>query len=600
LANDEIQPIGIVEKRQLSLALPTGGVCLQQGGTLPEVEVAYECYGTLSPEADNAVYVCHALTGDAHVAGRHALDDTYPGWWDDMIGPGKGIDTNHYFVVCANILGGCAGTTGPASVCPETGRPYGSSFPAISIADMVTVQKLLLEQIGITHLAAVIGGSLGGMQALEWSIRFPDWVDRCICIASGASISTQALAFDAVARDAIESDPHWAGGDYYDQEHGPAWGLAHARKIAHITYLSPTIMQSKFGREARIEDGGFRFEIERYLSHQGQKLVERFDANSYLRITEAMDAYDLAKEYGSLAEAFRHTTSKFLIVGLSSDWLFPPEQSVALAEALLREGKPVSCCTLKAPYGHDAFLVDIQHLTDTVAAFLPWVGKRTCDDTGENRSEEKQRYNIIVETIEPGARVLDLGCGDGALLCELLQRKSTHGFGVDIDLNNVIRAIDRGHDVFQGDLDEGLSVIPDNSYDYAILSATLQVVKRPQAVLREMLRIGRQGLITFPNFGNWRNRTELTLRGRMPRNQLLPHEWCDTPNIHLSTLRDFVDLCKTESIEILDIVCLPGASFINRALLTLGLCNLGAEIVLVRVAPMGCFTTEKVNCRCLH
>ena len=602
MSTDDISnSVGLTEAQTATIALRQGGLKLGNGKSLSELTVTYETYGKLSPDRNNVIYVCHALTGDAHVAGKHSPSDKKPGWWDDMVGPGKGIDTNYYFVICGNILGGCAGTTGPSSINPATGKPYGSAFPEITVADMVDVHKLLLEHLDINHLAAVIGGSLGGMQVLEWSIRYPDMVDRCICIAAGASVSAQALAFDAVARDAIIADPHWAGGDYYDKKEKPAWGLAHARKIGHITYLSPEIMQQRFGREARKDEDTdkHRFQIAAYLDHQGQKLVSRFDANSYLLIAGAMDSYDLVREFGSLARAFENVGSRFLIIGLSSDWLFPPEQSVDIANALHLAGKRVSCCTLEAPYGHDAFLVNIEHLAETVRAFLPWVGTVRGQQTSDRGPEEERRFKIIAESIKHETRVLDLGCGNGELLSLLLAEKKTLGLGVDIDIDNLIQVIDRGHDVFQGDLDEGLALIPDGAYDYAVLSSTLQVVRKPRAVLHEMLRVAKEGIITFPNFGHWRNRLALAFSGRMPKSDALPHEWYDTPNIHLATLTNFVELCRQEDIEICDMVCSPGNHSLDKLLVALGFCNLGAERVLARITRLNPDKQHPLHCRCI-
>lgn len=595
--------VGIVQTQTMKIPLPEEGFGLRNGGILHEIIVAYETYGKLSPQCDNVVYICHALTGDAHVAGYHDSSERKPGWWDDMVGPGKGIDTNYYFVVCANILGGCNGTTGPSSINPTTGKPYGSAFPDITVTDIVHVQKLLLEQLGIDRLAAVIGGSLGGMQVLEWSVLHPEMVARCICIACGSSLSTQALAFDVVARDALLSDPNWVGGDYYERENKPTWGLSHARKIGHITYLSPEIMQKKFGREKttnrKDDTKGHRFQVESYLDYQGQKLVRRFDANSYLRIANAMDSYDLIEEFGSLKKAFEKVQSKFLVIALSSDWLFPPEQSVALADALIRAEKQVSCCTLDAPYGHDAFLVDIEHLTETVRAFLPWVSpKKTAPEKpATEQYAGSTEHRLICEMVKLETRVLDLGCGSGDLLSLLKAEKRTSGFGVDIDLDNLIQAIDKGHDVFQGDLDKGLSIIPDKSYDYAILSSTLQVVKKPRAVLREMTRVAQEGIVTFPNFGNWHNRLTLGLRGRMPKSDTLHHEWYDTPNIHLTTLQDFVELCRQEGIDILDMICIPGKRELDKFLISLKFYNLGAARVLVRIARQKPGSVTSANCR---
>ncbi len=579
----------MVETRTAKIKLAQGGLRLKKGGILPELTVAYETYGTLSALKDNVIYVCHALTGDAHVAGLHSADDGKPGWWDDMVGPGKGIDSNYYFVVCANILGGCKGTTGPSSLNPKTGKPYGSSFPEITVRDIVQVQKLLLEHLGVERLAAVIGGSLGGMQVIEWGISYPDAVDRCICIASGVSVSAQALAFDLVARDAILSDPNWAGGDYYDRAEKPEWGLAHARKIGHITYLSPEIMQRKFGREKTATGGadgaGFQFQVGSYLDYQGRKLVDRFDANSYLAITQAMDSYDLIEEFGTLETAFAKVKSKFLVIGLSSDWLFPPEQSRELVGGLLRAGKAVSCCTLDAPYGHDAFLVDIKHLSEVIRAFLPWVektGSASAADSGGLAAGRAQEYEILVRMIQPGSRVLDLGCGDGALLYLLAERRNARGVGVDSNIDSVTSVLDRGYDVYQADIDAGLAIIPDNSYDCAVLSETLQEVRHPRRALAELLRVAREGIVSFSNFGALRNRLRLGFCGCVPKGVSATAKWYDTAQIHPFSLDDFRELCREEGIRIVETVCIHDSA-IGALLLKCGLQNLGAHKVLARI-----------------
>ncbi|MDD4870562.1 MAG: homoserine O-acetyltransferase, partial [Kiritimatiellae bacterium] len=420
--------VGLVTTQLMKIQLPAGGLKLENGGILPELNVAYETYGALSSTKDNVIFICHALSGDAHVAGYHdSSKKNVAGWWDEMVGPGKGIDTNHYLVICANILGGCKGTTGPSSINPKTGKPYGSAFPKITISDMVDVHRLLVKQLGIDHLAAVIGGSLGGMQALDWTIRHPEMIDRCICIASATSLSAQALAFDIVGRDSITSDPDWQGGDYYGTGHPPHRGLSQARKIGHITYLSPEMMTKKFGREKHNNgdtDSSFStdFQVESYLDHQGDKFVDRFDANSYLHITSAIDEYDLTERFGSLEKAFGPIKGKVLVVALSSDWLFPPEQSVEIANALLHVGKKVSYCNLQAPHGHDAFLVDIKHLSEVMRAFLPWVGTiqrppiSTCLE-----------FDHIANMVRPGTRVLDLGCGDCDLLSMLTGKNNISG-----------------------------------------------------------------------------------------------------------------------------------------------------------------------------
>ncbi len=600
--------VGLVVTQYARIRLPPEGLVLENGASLPELQVAYESYGALAPAADNVVYICHALTGDAHVAGYHNTQDQKAGWWDAMIGPGKGIDTNHFHVICANILGGCMGTTGPASLNPRTGRPYGSSFPAITTGDIVHVQYLLLQHLGIQRLAAVIGGSFGGMQVLEWIRRYPQVVGKGVCIASAMSLSAQALAFDIVGRNAIQADPAWAGGDYYGNAQTPDQGLAQARMIGHITYLSSENMKRKFGREkkaihAPLPRFATPFQVESYLDYQGSKFVDRFDANSYLHITEAMDVFDLAENCADPAEAFGSVDPRahILVVGLSSDWLFPPEQSLAVARALVRAGKHVSYCLLSSPYGHDAFLVEVERLADVLRTFLESAKASCADKCAPNRPPpapvpprrlarkivpgelEHEDYIRIVEQIAPQTRVLDLGCGNGELLCELMARKRITGLGMDIDLEHVIGVLRKGLDVFQCDLDAGLSVIPDGAYDYAVLSQTLQVVRKPRLVLNEMLRVAREGIVIFPNFGNWRHRLRLGFSGRMPVSGTLPFEWYDTPNIHLSTLKDFHALCRMDHIRIVDTVCIS-RGWGDSALLRLGWRNLGSDRVLIRIA----------------
>ncbi len=593
--------VGLVETKYLRLSLPPEGFKLENGGALPELQVAYETYGKLSPAGDNAVYICHALTGDAHVAGYHSAEDPKPGWWDAMVGPGKGIDTGRFYVVCANILGGCMGTTGPSSIDPRTGKPYGSSFPSITILDIVTVQQLLLRQLGINRLAAVVGGSLGGMQVLEWSIRFPQFADKCVCIASGMSLSTQALAFDIVGRNAIIADPAWADGDYYASEQKPAQGLAQARMIGHITYLSSENMKRKFGREKKeIQEPLPRFatpfQVESYLDHQSTKFVSRFDANSYLHITEAMDVFDLTENTENPADAFRPVAAKtrFLVVALSSDWLFPPEQSLQLARSLVHAGKRVSYCLLRSPYGHDAFLVEIDHLAEVIRSFLESPDYPLAEGASPKSNDVPFRvphqknirtlsdFSLITERIPSRARVLDLGCGDGRLLCELFACKNILGLGMDIDLENIINVIRKGLDVFQCDLDAGLSSIPNGAYDYAILSETLQVVRKPRELLKEMLRVARAGIVSFPNFGNWRHRLRLGLTGKMPVSDSLPFDWYDTPNIHLATLRDFRALCALDHIRITEEIHLPRC-FPDNIFINIGWRNLGADRVMIGI-----------------
>lgn len=339
------------------------------GQVLPGFTVRYETYGRLNAAGDNAVLICHALSGDHHCAGIYSLEDRKPGWWNNLIGPGKAVDTNTWFVLCPNVLGGCQGSTGPSSLDPATGRNYGVSFPAVTIADMVRVQHRWLTGIGVTRLHAAIGGSMGGMQVLQWGITYPDFVDRLVALATTARESAQAIAFNEVGRQAILQDPAWENGNYTAGA-GPRVGLAIARMMAHITYLSDAGMDRKFGRRQVAERKSanaantfdVRFEVESYLRYQGRSFIDRFDANSYLYITRALDAFDLAATAGSLEAAFAPVRATSLIVGFTSDWLFPPEQNRAIATALLRAGKRASYAELATDLGHDSFLLESPQL----------------------------------------------------------------------------------------------------------------------------------------------------------------------------------------------------------------------------------------------
>lgn len=346
------------------------------GAKFGPVSVAYETYGELTPERDNAIFVCHALSGEAHVAGWHSTTDRKPGWWDELVGPGKGLDTNKYFVICANVLGGCKGTTGPNCVNPVTGHPYGLSFPFITVGDIVEVHSALVRSLGIERLLAIIGGSLGGMQVLEWASRFPQQMRAAICLASAAKLSAQGIAFNAVGRRAIYADPHFKQGNYYGEE-GPRYGLALARMVAHITYLSELSIESKFGRRLQHSDKfaydlqrETEFQIESYLHYQGQSFVERFDANSYLYLTRAMDYFDLAGSYGSLTQALSRTDARFLVTSYNSDWLFPIAQSREIVSALVEARRHVTYLELESNKGHDAFLLEVDQLEELVTPFL--------------------------------------------------------------------------------------------------------------------------------------------------------------------------------------------------------------------------------------
>ncbi len=384
-AVDDPRSVGLVETKYLTLFEPPHPLVLANGSTLGPITVAYETYGKLNAAKDNAIFVCHALTGDAHMAGRRTVEDRKPGWWDELVGPGKGLDTNRYFIICANVLGGCQGTTGPGSIDPATGKRYGLKFPFITFADMVSVHSELTRKLGIDKLLAVIGGSVGGMQVLEWAAKFPDQLRSAICLASGSRLSAQGIAFNMVGRRAITSDPNFNQGDYYGDsqgsiiniETGPRLGLAIARMVAHITYLSEASIEQKFGRTLQHREQftfdmstDVEFQVESYLHYQGARFVERFDANSYLYLTRAMDYFDLARDYGGLAKALGKTNARFLIVSYTSDWLFTTAQSKEVVAALIEGGRHVTFAELESPYGHDSFLLEVEPLQEMLEPFL--------------------------------------------------------------------------------------------------------------------------------------------------------------------------------------------------------------------------------------
>lgn len=348
---------------------------LDSGSSLAPWQIAYKTYGALNAEKTNAVLICHALTGDQYVASTNPITGK-PGWWNLMVGPGRPIDTDKYFVICANVLGGCLGTTGPASKNPETGAPYGLSMPVVTIRDMVRAQARLLDRLGIETLFAVAGGSMGGMQVLQWAASYPERVFAAIPIAAGARHSSQNIAFHEVGRQAIMADPHWAQGSYIAEGVRPTKGLAVARMAAHITYMSDESLHNKFGRNLQDRDGltfGFDadFQIESYLRHQGMTFVDRFDANSYLYVTRAMDYFDLAAEFdGSLANAFIGSRTRFCVMSFTSDWLFPTPESRAVVKALNASAANVSFVEVETDRGHDAFLLDVPEMFSTIRGFL--------------------------------------------------------------------------------------------------------------------------------------------------------------------------------------------------------------------------------------
>ncbi|MCP4589912.1 MAG: homoserine O-acetyltransferase [bacterium] len=561
--------VGLVRTHQATLFEPPDELRLECGRSLGPIQVAYETYGQLSPQRDNAVLVCHALTGDAHAAGYHAPDDKRPGWWDVMIGPGKGIDTNSYFVICANVLGGCKGTTGPSSLNPATDRPWGLDFPVITIEDMVKVQKGLLEHLGIERLLAVVGGSMGGMQVLEWTVRYPESVAAAIAIATTPRLNAQSIAFDAVGRNAILADPDFVHGQYHAGSL-PDRGLSIARMVGHITYLSEEGMHRKFGRQLRNADR-YRydftneFSVETYLDHQGRAFVERFDANSYLYITKAMDYYDLTARNGSLEAATRDVQAKVHVISFCSDWLFTPAQSRQIVDALHSNGKAVTYCNIDSPYGHDAFLLEPERVGRLIRAHLaaapadwPETDATVNGDVGDRSSlvELRADHRRIEELIRPQSRVLDLGCGGGALLDSLRGAKRVRGKGVELDADAVIECCERGLSVTHGDLEHELPRLADSSYDYVVLSKTLRALRHPGRVLEEMLRVGRVAVVSFENGAHWSRRLRMVLRGHSAPEDLGCCSWRDTPNLRELSLENLERFCRRGNIRILSCIAL--------------------------------------------
>jgi len=367
---------GLVQKQYFTFAEPPDEMRLESGARLGPITLAYETYGRLNERKDNVVMVFHALSGNSHAAGYYTENDEKPGWWDNMVGPGKGIDTNKYFVICSNIIGSCYGSTGPNSTNPRTDKPYALDFPLFTISDIVRIQKVLIDYLGIKKLLSLAGGSIGGMQAIEWAVTYPEMVESVIPIASTCKRSALSIGLSEAQRQAIMADPNWNNGNYYAQDL-PEKGLALARMIGHISYLSEGSMQRKFGR--RLQDNNvfkydfsIDFEVESYLHYQGKKFVDRFDANSYLYITKASDYFDLGEQKGggSLVEAFSRTSAKFLVISFSSDWLYPTAQSKDMVKAMKKAGLDVSFCEIETDFGHDSFLLAHEQLTKLIAGFI--------------------------------------------------------------------------------------------------------------------------------------------------------------------------------------------------------------------------------------
>ncbi len=537
---------------------------LELGDALETVTICYETYGELNQARSNAVLVCHALSGDSHVASHGTVDE--PGWWEIMVGPGKPIDTNRLFVICPNVLGGCRGTTGPSSVNPATGRPYGREFPTVTICDMVEAQKRLVDELGISRLLAVIGGSMGGQQVLGWAAGYPTKVAGCVAIATASRLTSQSLAFDIVGRNAILHDPNYRDGQYYDRQRGPDTGLAIARMIGHITYLSRESMQLKFEEDRNAPRDvstlfETRFSVGSYLGYQGDRFVERFDANSYIALSLAMDLFDIGSTREELVRSIGRADSRWLVLSYESDWLFPPEESRLLVDSLVLAGRRVSYCNVASSYGHDSFLLEhnLEIYGEIIRAFLadltgeaPGVGGLEApQDPVSIFHPDRLDYDSIIDLIPRGASVLDLGCGHGELLWRL-KRLGFEGLtGVELDQAAIVSCSRLGLDVVHADLNQHLDLFPDSSYDTVLLSRTLQAILDVEGLLKEIIRIGRRGIVSFPNFAYYKLRRMLAEQGRAPESAgVLRYKWYNTPNRRFFTIADFVDLCREQKIHI--------------------------------------------------
>ena len=569
VARDTSRSVGPVVARTAHFAEPLPLAC---GRPLPSFDLAYETYGTLNADRSNAVLICHALNASHHVAGWYEGDEDNVGWWDNMVGPGKALDTDRFYVVGVNNLGSCFGSSGPTTTNPATGKPYGADFPIVTVEDWVDAQARLADRLGIERWAAVMGGSLGGMQALCWAIRYPERIRHAIVIAAAPNLSAENIAFNEVARQAILTDPDFHGGHFAAAQTKPRRGLRVARMIGHITYLSDEQMETRFGRQLR--DGlqfsfAPEFQIESYLRYQGEKFADYYDANTYLRITKALDYFDPALATGnSLAKAFEPATCKFLVVSFTTDWRFPAARSREIVKALVDNKRDVSYAEIQAPHGHDAFLLDDEQYHAIVRSYFERAARELKDYSTFRLGPEISRavtervalgnradYAAIARWVPDKASVLDLGCGDGGLLAFLTRERNARGYGVEITPAGVRASISNSINVIQRDLEGGLAGFEDNSFDVVILSQTLQAMHNIETLLDEMLRVGKHAVVSFPNFGFWRHRLQV-VRGRMPVSPSLPYQWYDTPNIHLCTVADFDAFLDERGMHVEDRVVL--------------------------------------------
>ena len=543
---------------------------LDGGRMLPSATIAYQTWGELNADRSHAILVFHALSGDAHVSGEH--EDGRSGWWELMVGPGRAFDTDRFFIICPNILGGCRGTTGPSSLNPATGQPYAAAFPTITIGDTVAVHRLLLDRLGIIRLHAVIGGSMGGQQALFWATAYPERINLCVLVATAPRLGSQALAFDVVARNAILQDPNFHGGDYYDHPHGPTVGLAIARMLGHITYLSQEAMTAKFDpsrlRPKDVQtDFENRFSVGSYLAHQGDKFVGRFDANSYVTLSLMMDLFDLGQSRDALSRALAPAKCRWLVISFSSDWLFPTRQSREIVEALIAQDKPVSSCEVQSPAGHDAFLLpdSVEVYGGLIRAFLNGSPENTVQPPEQSPTQlalpifngTRPDHLAILGLIAPGSSILDLGCGNGELLSRLARAGGGRSMGVELEPAAIIACLERSLNVVHADIGKSLAAFHDRQFDVVVLSQALQCVSDTERILTEIVRIGGQAIVGFPNFAYRRLREMFWREGRAPSMKgPFGFDWYNTPNRRFPSILDVEDLCHRLGISIIRKVCL--------------------------------------------
>jgi homoserine O-acetyltransferase len=567
-SSDSVRSGGVL--RHARSATLEGPLDLELGGRLSEVVVAYESWGTLNAARDNAILVCHAISGDSHAARHDAEDDA--GWWEILIGSGRPIDTDRFFVLCMNVLGGCRGSTGPLSPNPATGKPYGPDFPQITVLDMVECQRRALPHLGIERLAGVVGGSLGGHQVLTWAVRHPEQVVAAVAIATSPRLTSQAIAFDVVGRNAILRDPDYAEGRYAESAKAPSVGLALARMLGHITYLSTQAMSSKFEHDRLhaadiVSDFEKKFSVGSYLAYQGERFVERFDANSYVTLSMAMDLFDLGADQAALRASLEAASCRWLVISYTSDWLFPPEQSREIVQALLSKRGRVSYCNVTSDCGHDAFLLgdDLDRYGELIRSFLdPDAGAQGSlfvdPDLAQLLHTRRVDYDHIAARVGAEDSVLDLGCGSGELLERLARRPGAGNrkdIGVELSEYAIVECVRRGVDVIHADIDRGLEIFENDAFDVVILSHTLQAVRDVEGVIAEMLRVGHRAIVSFPNAAHGAQRRRLEDEGLAPQASLLEsHRWSDPPPLRVLSIRDFELFCKERGVVIGDRVAL--------------------------------------------